>query len=58
MQPPETKARLEYLRGEIEKECLSFGEIVELQSLREYIEPSDVQLLAWADVAEEPIKSL
>ena len=39
--PEEIKAktRLEYLRGEIEKECISYGEIAELQSLTKYIEP-------------------
>ena len=46
------KARLEYLRGEIEKECISYGEIAELESLAEHIEPNDVQLLQWANVSE------
>ena len=45
-------ARLEYLRGEIEAERISYGEIAELQSLAEYIEPGDVQLLEWAGVPE------
>ena len=44
--------RLEYLRGEIEAERISYGEISELQSLTKYIEPSDVQLLEWAGVPE------
>ena len=46
------KTRLEYLRGEIKKECISYGEIAELQSLAKYIEPSDVLLLNWAGVEE------
>ena len=46
------KTRLEYLRGEIEKECISYSEIAELESLAKYIEPSDVLLLNWAGVPE------
>lgn len=46
------KARLEYLRGEIEAERISTSEIVELQSLVDYIEQDDVQLLEWAGVTE------
>lgn len=46
------KARLEYLRGEIEAERISYGEIVELQSLAAHIDPSDVLLLQWAGVEE------
>lgn len=48
----EVKARLEYLRGEIEEERISYGEIFELQSLAEYIEPGNVLLLEWASVPE------
>ena len=46
--------RLEYLRGEIEAERISYGEIAELQDLAEYIDPSDVVLLQWAGVPEFP----
>jgi hypothetical protein len=46
--------RLEYLRGEIEAERISMSEVAELQSLAEYIEPSDVVLLEWAGVPEFP----
>ena len=46
------KDRLEYLRGEIKAERISYGEIVELQSLAPYIEPGDVELLEWAGVPE------
>ena len=44
--------RLEYLRGQIEAEQISYSEISELQSLAEFIEPGDVQLLQWAGVPE------
>jgi hypothetical protein len=47
------KDRLEYLRGEIEAERISCEEIAELQSLAEYIDPDDVQLLEWAGVPEK-----
>ena len=46
------KERLEYLRGEILAERISYGEINELESLKEYIEPGDVLLLEWAGVPE------
>ena len=48
----EIAARLEYLRGEIEAERISYGEIAELQSLARHIDPGDVQLLQWAGVEE------
>lgn len=44
--------RLDYLRGEIEHERISYGEIAELQGLAEHIDPSDVVLLEWAGVPE------
>ena len=44
--------KLEYLRGEIEAERISYGEIAELQSLKDHIEPGDVVLLEWAGVPE------
>lgn len=47
------KIRLEYLRGEIEAERISYSEIAELQSLAEYIDKSDVLLLEWASVPEQ-----
>ena len=46
------KERLEYLRKEIKAERISMGEIVELESLAKYIDPSDVLLLEWAGVPE------
>jgi hypothetical protein len=46
------KERLEYLRKEIRNERISYGELVELQSLVEHIDPSDVELLEAAGVPE------
>ena len=46
------KERLEYLRGEIRKERISLGELVELQSLIQWIAPNDVELLEAAGVPE------
>ncbi len=53
MTQKEIKIRLEYLRGEIEKERISYGEIAELQGLAKHIDPSDVVLLEWAGVPEK-----
>jgi hypothetical protein len=46
------KERLEYLRGEIKAERISYEEIAELQSLAANIDPGDVLLLEWAGVPE------
>lgn len=46
------KERLEYLRGEIEAERISYEEIAELQSLAKHIDPGDILLLEWAGVPE------
>lgn len=51
---PDIPARLEYLRGEIRAERISYGELIELQGLAEFIDPSDVELLEWAGVPEFP----
>ena len=45
--------RLEYLRSQIRAERISYGEIAELQSLAEYIEPGDVELAEWAGIPED-----
>ncbi len=45
--------RLTYLRHEIEAERISTSEIIELQSLIKYIDPSDTLLLQWAGVSEK-----
>ena len=47
------KERLEYLRGEIEAERISYGEIAELQSLTKHIDPGDMLMLEWAGVPEK-----
>lgn len=52
------KERLEYLRGEIVAERISYGEITELQGLAEHIEEDDTLLLEWAGVCpkyREPV---
>ena len=46
------ESRLEYLRGELRGECISYEEVVELESLIPYIDPSDVELLEAAGVEE------
>lgn len=43
---------LEYLRGEILAERISYSEIWELQELKSFIQPDDVLLLEWAGVPE------
>lgn len=50
------KSRLEYLRGEIESERISYGEIIELKELADFIDKDDVLLLQWAEVPEKVIK--
>ena len=44
--------RLEYLRGELRAERMSYSELVELQSLADHIGPWDVELLEAAGVPE------
>jgi len=46
------KERLEELRTELREERISYGELVELQSLVEHIEADDVELLEAAGVPE------
>lgn len=52
MSNPEAKKRLEYLRTELRAERISYGELTELESLKEFIEPDDVELLEAAGVPE------
>lgn len=54
MEPGETQERLGHLRKQIIAECISYGEIFELQSLVDFIEPGDTLLLEWAGVPEFP----
>ena len=46
------KKRLEELRTELRGERISYGELLELQSLVEHIDSSDVELLEAAGVPE------
>lgn len=46
------KKRLEELRTELRNECISYGEIIELESLSEFIESGDVELLEAAGIPE------
>lgn len=54
MNTQEIKARLEYLRGELRAERISYEELAELQSLAPHIEEGDVELLEAAGVPELP----
>lgn len=49
------ESRLEYLRGELRGECISYEELAELESLIPYIDPSDVELLEAAGVDENNV---
>ncbi len=49
---PTIENRLAAIRKSIEAENISWGEIIELQSLAEYIDPGDPLLLEWAGVPE------
>ena len=53
--PEQIESRLEYLRGELRGECISYGELIELQSLVPYIASNDVELLEAAGVEENTI---
>jgi hypothetical protein len=46
------QARLEELRVELRAERISWGELAELHSLADHIDPSDVELLEAAGVPE------
>ena len=46
------KERLEEIRVELDNESISYGELVELEELTEYIEEGDIQLLQAAGVPE------
>lgn len=47
-----TSERLEYLRGQLRAERISYAELAELQGLAPHIDPSDVELLEAAGVPE------
>lgn len=46
--------RLEELRAALRAEHISYGELAELQSLAEHIQPGDTELLEAAGVPEFP----
>jgi hypothetical protein len=48
----QAKQRLEYLRGELRAERISYGELHELHSLAAHIDADDVELLQAAGVTE------
>ena len=48
----EERVRLEELRVVLRSECISWGELAELQGLAEFIEDGDVELLEAAGVPE------
>lgn len=48
------KQRLKYLRGELRAERISYGELVELQTLAPHIDSGDTELLEWAEIPETP----
>jgi polyhydroxyalkanoate synthesis regulator phasin len=50
--PAKAKKRLEELRKELRAERISWGELTELQSLKDYIDKDDVELLEAAGVPE------
>lgn len=51
---PTPRDRLEYLRTQLRAECISYGELAELQGLAAHIEPGDTELLEAAGVPEQP----
>jgi hypothetical protein len=52
MEKETTQERLEYLRSELHAECISYGELAELQSLAPHIDPSDIELREAAGIPE------
>ena len=44
--------RLEELRAELRAERISYGELAELESLAEYIDENDIELLEAAGISE------
>lgn len=54
MNDKEIRQRLEYIRGELRAERISYDELAELQSLAAYIDSGDVELLEAAGVPEFP----
>jgi len=46
------RRRLIYLKREIENERISYSEILELQSLKDFIPKDDTILLEWSGIKE------
>jgi hypothetical protein len=46
------QARLNRIRESIDQENVSYGELVELESLKDHIHEGDLELLQWAGVPE------
>lgn len=46
------KSKLEYLRQQLRQECISYYEIMELESLKDYIDKSDIELLEAIGIPE------
>jgi hypothetical protein len=53
MTKQEAENILESIRKSIEAESVSYGELAELERLKDYIKPDDILLLQWAGVEEE-----
>ena len=53
METSNISKRLEYLREQIRQENISYGEIAELQSLVDYIDADDVELMEWVKPENE-----
>ena len=58
MKTKQIKQRLEYLRQELRHERISYGELIELQSLVDYILDGDIELLEAAGVPENETNEL
>jgi len=52
MKNQEIKEKLAYLKNEIELEQISYSELMELENLADYIDPSDTVLCEWAGIPE------
>jgi len=52
MKKATAKERLEELRQELRQECISYGELLELQDMAKYIDAGDVELLEAAGIPE------
>lgn len=50
--PVDVQGRLEYLRGELRAERISYAELAELQGLADHIDPNDVELREAAGLPE------